>query len=52
MNRCERVDAFTASLGTAESLDWMLRAGEAGLTGFAVFDDPEGIPRPSPRRRR
>lgn len=39
MNRCERVDAFTASLGTAESLDWMLRAGEAGLTGFAVFDD-------------
>jgi hypothetical protein len=33
MNRYERVGAFAASLGTAEILDWMLRTGEAGLTG-------------------
>lgn len=36
MNRYERVSAFAASLGTADILDWMLRAGAAVLTGFAV----------------
>jgi glycosyltransferase involved in cell wall biosynthesis len=34
----ERVGAFAASLGTAETLDWMLRADEARLTGFTVPD--------------